>query len=182
MSTTENNFSEDKKFIQNILENFLYEHELFNFWFEEKNIYWNDDYYYGFFFLNKWIDGVSENKMPAPKLFRDEAGDKQFIKDVFLKTILHSEEFDKLIEAHTKNWELDRIALLDVLVMKMALTEILYISNVPVKVSMNEYIDVAKEYSTPQSGAFINGILDRIVTDLKKENKIQKTGRGLLES
>ncbi len=181
MKSEVHTFAEDKKFIQTLLESFLYEHELFNFWFEEKSIHWNDDYYYGFFFLNKWMDTVTETKMPAPQLYRDAEGDKQFIKDVFIKTILHSEEFDTLIAEHTKNWELERIAALDVLLMKMALTEIQYISNVPIKVSMNEYIDITKEYSTPQSGGFINGILDKIVIDLKKQNKIQKTGRGLLE-
>lgn len=181
MQNKENSFAEDKKFIQTLLESFLYEHELFNFWFDEKNIYWTDDYYYGFFFLNKWVETVTENKMPAPILYRDEEGDTKFITDVFAKTIIHSSEFDTLIAEHTKNWELDRIATLDVLLMKMALTEIMYLPNVPVKVSMNEYIDITKEYSTPQSGGFINGILDKIVLDLKKDNKIQKTGRGLLE-
>ena len=182
MQSEEHNFNEDKKFIQTILESFLYEHDLFNFWFEEKNIHWNDDYYYGFFFLSKWMDGVTEDKMPAPQLYRDEEGDKKFVADVFIKTILHSSEFDGMITEHTKNWELDRIASLDVLLMKMALAEIMYLNSVPIKVSMNEYIDITKEYSTPQSGGFINGILDKIVIDLKNQNKIQKTGRGLLES
>jgi N utilization substance protein B len=181
MKSEQHSFAEDKKFIQTILESFLYEHELFNFWFDEKNIYWNDDYYYGFFFLNKWLETVTETKMPAPQLYRDKEGDENFIADVFVKTILHSAEFDTIIAEHTKNWELDRIASLDVLLMKMALTEIIYLPNVPIKVSMNEYIDITKEYSTPQSGGFINGILDKIVLDLKKDNKIQKTGRGLLE-
>jgi N utilization substance protein B len=181
MKSEQHSFAEDKKFIQTILESFLYEHELFNFWFDEKNIYWNDDYYYGFFFLNKWLETVTETKMPAPQLYRDKEGDEKFIADIFVKTILHSTEFDTIIAEHTKNWELDRIASLDVLLMKMALTEIMYLPNVPIKVSMNEYIDITKEYSTPQSGGFINGILDKIVLDLKKENKIEKTGRGLLE-
>ena len=182
MQSTEHSFAEDKKFIQTILESFLYEHDLFNFWFEEKNIYWNDDYYYGFFFLSKWMDGVTEDKMATPQLYRDEEGDKKFVSEVFIKTILHSSEFDDMIAEHTKNWELDRIASLDVLLMKMALAEIMYLNSVPIKVSMNEYIDITKEYSTPQSGGFINGVLDKIVLDLKNQNRIQKTGRGLLES
>lgn len=182
MQNDQNSFAEDKKFIQNILESFLYEHELFNFWFDEKNIYWNDDYYYGFFFLNNWIESITEDKMPAPIPYRDEEGDKKFIQDLFLKTILHSNEFEEMIVEHTKNWEIERIASLDVLLMKMALSEIIYLQNVPIKVSMNEYIEITKEYSTPQSGGFINGILDKIVIDLKAQNKIQKAGRGLLES
>ena len=182
MQSKEQSFTEDKKFIQTILESFLYEHELFNFWFDEKNIYWNDDYYYGFYFLSNWMDIVSESKMPSPKTFRDETDDKKFISELFLKTILHSNEFEEMIIEHTKNWELERIASLDVLLMKMTLTEIVYLQNVPIKVSMNEYIEITKEYSTPQSGGFINGILDKIVIELKSQNKIQKAGRGLLES
>ncbi len=181
LQSEQHSFNEDKKFIQTILESFLYEHELFNFWFDEKNIYWTDDYYYGFFFLSNWMDIVSSTKMPAPILYRDEEGDKKFVGELFLKTILHSDQFEVMITEHTKNWELDRIASLDVLLMKMALTEILYLQNVPVKVSMNEYIEITKEYSTPQSGGFINGILDKIVIELKSQNKIQKAGRGLAE-
>jgi len=181
LQNEQHSFNEDKKFIQTILESFLYEHELFNFWFDEKNIYWTDDYYYGFYFLSHWMDAVTENKMPAPKLYRDEEGDTKFVSDVFIKTILHSNEFENMITEHTKNWELERIASLDVLLMKMALSEILYLPSIPIKVSMNEYIDITKEYSTPQSGGFINGILDKIVLELKDQNKIQKTGRGLLE-
>jgi transcription antitermination protein NusB len=181
MQSEQHSFIEDKKFIQTILESILYEHELFNFWFDEKNIYWTDDYYYGFYFLSHWIDVVSEDKMPIPILYRDEEGDKKFVSDVFIKTIMHSTEFETMITEHTKNWELERIAFLDVLLMKMALTEILYLPSVPVKVSMNEYIDITKEYSTPQSGGFINGILDKIAIELKSQNKIQKAGRGLAE-
>lgn len=182
MAEESGGFGADKKLAQDILEKFLYEHELFNFWFEEKNIHWTDDLYFAFFFLNKWIDNVSADKMPVPHIYREEESDKKFITDLYAKTILHSAEFDELIDRHTKNWELERIATIDVLLMKMALTEILYASSVPVKVSMNEYIDIAKEYSTPQSGGFINGVLDRIVAELKAGEKIQKTGRGLLES
>jgi N utilization substance protein B len=80
------------------------------------------------------------------------------------------------------NWEVERIAQMDVLLMKMALSEVMYFENVPVKVSLNEYIDISKEYSTPKSKMFINGILDKIVLDLKSKQKIVKSGRGLQEN
>lgn len=183
MQSGPNTFEEDKKLIKQIMQELLYEHELFNFWFEERNIHWSDDLHFAFVFLNKWLDGLdSENDLILPPLYRDTEEDKKFVADLFRKTIMHTSEFDELIDRHTKNWELERIAHLDILLMKMTLAEILYISNVPVKVSMNEYIDLAKEYSSPQSGRFINGVLDKMVIALKKENKIQKTGRGLLES
>jgi N utilization substance protein B len=183
MQSGANNFNEDKKIIKEIMQELLYEHELFNFWFEERNIHWADDLHFAFVFVSKWLDALtSEKDVALPTLYRDPEEDKKFVSDLFLKTILHSEEFDKLIDKHTKNWELERIANLDILLMKMTLGEILFISNVPVKVSMNEYIDLAKEYSTPQSGRFINGVMDKMVAELKADNKIQKTGRGLLES
>ena len=176
-------FSEDRKLVKQILSDLLYEHELFNFWFEERNIHWTDDLHFAFVFLNKWLDALeSAQDVALPALYRDPSEDKKFVEDVFRKTIVHTEEFDRIIDRHTKNWELERIATLDILLMKMTLAEILYVSNVPVKVSMNEYIDLAKEYSTPQSGRFINGVMDKMVAELKAENKIQKTGRGLLES
>lgn len=183
MQSGPNNFEEDRRLIKEIMQELLYNHELFNFWFEERNIHWGDDLHFAFVFLNKWLDALgSEKDVDLPPLYRDAEEDKKFVSDLFRKIILHSEEFDTLIDKHTKNWELERIATLDILLMKMAVGEILFISNVPVKVSMNEYIDLAKEYSSPQSGRFINGVLDKMVAELKAEDRIKKTGRGLLES
>lgn len=183
MEAPDKDFATDKKLAKEILSNLLYDHELFNFWFEERNIHWSDDLYFAFVFINKWIDSLNGLEDIKPQdLYRDPEGDKQFVADLFRKTIMHSTEFNAIIEKNTANWELERIATLDVLLMKMALTEVLHLSNIPVKVSINEYIDLAKEYSSPQSGRFINGVLDKMVIELKKDNKIQKTGRGLLES
>src|ERR1700757_4893949 len=176
-------FAGDKKLAKEILSNLLYDHELFNFWFEERNIHWSDDLYFAFVFVNKWLDGInSEEDIKLQPLYRDPEGDKQFVIDLFYKTIKYNDDYNSLIEKNTANWELERIATLDVLLMKMALTEVLHLSNIPVKVSINEYIDLAKEYSSPQSGRFINGVLDKMVIELKKDNKINKSGRGLLES
>ncbi len=183
MQSGPNTFAEDKKLLKEILGELLYEHELFNFWFEERNIHWSDDLHFAFVFLNKWLDGLHDEKnIVLPSLYRDPEEDKKFVADLFRKTIMHTAEFDELIDKHTKNWDLERIAQIDILLMKMTLAEILYISNVPIKVSMNEYIDLAKEYSSPQSGRFINGVLDKMVAELKEAGKIEKTGRGLLES
>jgi N utilization substance protein B len=176
-------FAGDKKLAKEILSNLLYDHELFNFWFEERNIHWSDDLYFAFVFVNKWVDGINgEEDIKLQPLFRDPEGDKAFVTDLFCKSILHNDMYNKLIEKNTANWELERIATVDILLMKMALTEVLHLSNIPVKVSINEYIDLAKEYSSPQSGRFINGVLDKMVIELKTEGKIQKTGRGLLEN
>ncbi|HQO50148.1 MAG TPA: transcription antitermination factor NusB, partial [Bacteroidales bacterium] len=104
------------------------------------------------------------------------------VKILFRETILRSEEWGKIIAASTSNWELERIAVMDVLILKMALTELTVFKSIPVKVTMNEYIDISKYFSTARSKVFVNGILDKLIADMKKEGKIQKTGRGLLDN
>lgn len=180
MSSETNSIKEDKLFLVSVTIDFLYNHELLSHFFEEKNIHWADDTYGAFSMASKTFEGFTGNFALLP-LFKDTEDDKQFVSVLFRKTIEGSEVYNHLIHDKTKNWDFERIASMDILLMKMALAEFLYISNVPVKVSLNEYIDISKEYSTPNSKTFINGILDKIIIDFKKENKIQKTGRGLLE-
>lgn len=112
-------------------------------------------------------------------LFKDE-DDAQFGQALLRKTAALSKELESLISVHTRNWDMDRIALVDILLMKMALAEMMSFQQIPVKVTLNEYIDLSKEYSTPKSSQFINGILDKAVAQLKEEGKIVKIGRGLL--
>jgi transcription antitermination protein NusB len=107
--------------------------------------------------------------------------DRDFIIDLFNKTVAFDEEYQVFISDKTRNWEADRIAIVDILLMKMAITELLNFSSIPVKVTMNEYIEIAKEFSTPKSNFFINGILDKILADLKESGRIRKSGRGLIE-
>lgn len=171
---------EDKQFIVLLATDFLYEHELLNHLFEDRNIHWADDTYGAFSMVVKTIENYSGTFELIP-LYKDAEDDKQFITTLFRKTIAGDKEYEKMIDSKTKNWELDRIATMDILLMKMAISEFLHVSNVPVKVSLNEYIDISKEYSTPNSRVFINGVLDKIIAELKQENKIHKTGRGLME-
>jgi len=171
---------EDKQFLISVATDFLYNHDLLNHYFEEKNIHWADDTYGAFSMVSKTFENFTGYLTLLP-LYKDAEDDKSFISTLFRKTISGDKEYEKLIDEKTKNWELDRIAAMDVLLMKMAIAEFMHISNVPVKVSLNEYIDISKEYSTPNSKTFINGVLDKIIVDLKRDNKIQKTGRGLME-
>lgn len=180
MANESRSVKEDKQFLTSVVTEFLYEHDLLNHLFEEKNIHWADDTYGAFSMVAKTIEGFTTEFKLLP-LFKDAEDDKQFISTLFRKTIAGDKEYEQLIDAKTKNWELDRIAAMDILLMKMAIAEFLNVSNVPVKVSLNEYIDISKEYSTPNSRTFINGVLDKIIADLKHDNKIQKTGRGLME-
>ncbi len=107
--------------------------------------------------------------------------DREFIISLFQNTIRYDEEFQELIGAKTQNWEPERIAMMDTLLMKMALAEFLKFNSIPVKVTINEYLEISKEFSTPKSNSFINGILDKILIELKAQNKIVKIGRGLIE-
>jgi len=171
---------EDKQFLISVATEFLYDHELLNHLFEEKNMHWADDTFGAFSMVSRTFEAFTGTLKLQP-LYKDPEDDQNFISILFRKTIAGDKEYDQLIDLKTKNWELERIASMDVLLMKMAIAEFLHVSNVPVKVSLNEYIDISKEYSTPNSKTFINGVLDKIIADLKRDNRIQKTGRGLME-
>lgn len=181
MASPEQSVKEDKQFLITVATEFLYEHELLNHLFEEKNMHWADDTFGAFSMVSRTFEAYNSGTMHLQPLYKDAEDDKNFISVLFRKTIAGDKEYETLIDQKTKNWELDRIASMDVLLMKMAIAEFLNVSNVPVKVSLNEYIDISKEYSTPNSKTFINGVLDKIISELKQGNKIQKTGRGLME-
>ena len=176
----ENTIKEDREFLVNIILNYLGEHELLNHLFEDKNIHWADDSFLAFNSVIRNFE-TFEGKFEVLPLLKDEADDTKFLSTLFRKTIQFNAAHEELIKNHTKNWELDRIASMDMLLMKMAIAEIMYLPNIPVKVSLNEYIDISKEYTTPNSKTFVNGVLDKIIAELKRDNKIQKTGRGLQE-
>ena len=112
-------------------------------------------------------------------MFKDEE-DRDFAKDLLRRTILNHDEIRAMIQEHSQNWDMERIAFMDILIMQLALTEFLYFPSIPTKVTLNEYIELSKFYSTEKSRNFINGILDKTLKDLKKEDKIQKAGRGLI--
>lgn len=130
-------------------------------------------------FKNFSHDDSIDNKLAVVCPNWDE--DRPFILDLFKKVIAFEAEYQDLIAQKTKNWDSERIALMDTLLMRMAITELIHFPSVPVKVSMNEYIEIAKEFSTPKSNSFINGILDKILADLKTAGKVRKVGKGLIE-
>jgi N utilization substance protein B len=115
----------------------------------------------------------------VPKLYKD-IDDKQFAIDLFRKTILNVTAINNEISQKTKNWDTERIASLDNVLLQMGICELQHFSSIPVKVTINEYLEIAKEYSTPKSSIFINGILDKLVKEYKEENKFNKIGRGLV--
>jgi N utilization substance protein B len=172
---------DDKQFLNEVIVKVLNENEVLISMFEEKSIYWTDDLYVAYNLVLKNFE-LFEGKFRILPLLKDEKDDQEFVSLLFQKTIIYRESNIELIQKHVKNWELDRIAEMDMLLMQMCITEFSYLPNVPVKASLNEYIDISKDYSTPNSKVFINGILDKIIFQLKDENRILKQGRGLKES
>jgi transcription antitermination protein NusB len=172
---------EDTDYVISIIEEYLIENDVLISILEEKNIHWADDTFVAFNSIMRNIEGFDGTFKLLP-LLKDEKDDMEFMSHLFTKTIMYKPDYVSLIDKHTKNWEVDRIANMDMLLMEMALTEILYIPKVPVKASLNEYIDISKEYSTPQSKTFVNGVLDKIIAELRDAGKITKEGRGLKEN
>jgi transcription antitermination protein NusB len=184
MNAADDSYTADRDFIIEIFKEHIADYELINHFYEEKNLHWGDDTYLVNPMIIKTIESFDEDATPEHELiplYKDREDDEQFARDLYRQTIIHENENKKLIADKTKNWEVERIALMDVLLMKMALTELTYFSNIPVKVTLNEFIEISKAYSTPKSKVFINGILDKLIADLKDQGKIAKTGRGLME-
>ena len=185
----ENSFEEDRRYLIRLFRKNVANNPDLRSFCEERSIYWHDDFDIISGYAIKALMILPENfsnKEDIINLFtkdnEDEAAESnEFISQLFSKTILHSEEFEKLISSRSKNWELERIALTDVIILKMALSEVLYFPQIPVKVSLNEYIEISKHFSTQKSKQFINGILDKLVADLKEQDLIKKSGRGLIQ-
>jgi transcription antitermination protein NusB len=182
MTTEAHDYNSDKKFIINLITDLFINSEDLQSNLEEQSIYWNDDLEYVATMIEKTLkkfkidSGENLSLMP---LFKNEE-DEEFVKILFRKAILHTEKCSKLIDKNTTNWEVDRIALMDILVMQLAITEILEFPEIPVKVTLNEYIEIAKFYCTSKSSTFVNGILDNIVKEMREDGLLKKTGRGLV--
>jgi N utilization substance protein B len=175
-------YAVDKKFIVNLITKLFAESEDLESNFEEQSIYWNDDTEYVTVMIEKNLkkfkseNGENAGIMPLYKNKEDE----DFVKILFRKAILHTRQCSELIDKNTTNWEVDRIALMDILVMQLAITEIIEFPEIPVKVTLNEYIEIAKYYCTPKSSTFVNGILDNIVKEIREKGLFQKSGKGLI--
>ncbi len=176
------NFNSDKTFFSQTLELFISESEMFNSYLEERYMNWEDDQVLIVSHLHKIIQQAVESSNYNPVTGSEiSEEDSKFVQQMLHLCNQHEEDFTALISHKTQNWDPERLAIVDLLLMRMALCEMLYFPYVPVKVSINEYIELAKLYSTPNSHGFINGILDKLHLELKDENKIVKLGRGLVE-
>ena len=180
---TEFNVEADKSIITFLLNNLILEDENFTTNMEELFTNWMDDAE----FVVEAVHEVIQKSKNELKLHLEKGNLKdkfkeltQFGIDLFNETINNKKAHYKLIEPKLKNWETDRLAIIDVILIRMAVSEFLYFPSIPVKVTINEYLDIAKEYSTPKSKDFINGVLDSLMRDMKTNDQLNKTGRGLL--
>ncbi len=181
-SKVDHSFQEDKSVLTTILELVSSDSDLFESYIEDLFSNWEDDQVLILTTLQKTLHSIknASSNFLVP-MHIDEEEDIKFLNAIFDYTLQNQEELTELISLKTQNWDQDRIAMVDMVLMTMALSEILYFPFIPVKVTINEYLELAKLYSTPSSHGFINGILDKIQIDLRKENRIQKMGRGLVD-
>ncbi len=182
MNKEECSYEEDKKLVIWIFSDIIQYFELLDQNLEDQSIFWNDEMEFVISNIIKTIKKFKESDgehSSLLSLYKNE-DDKEFVKKLFRKVALNHKEYRSLIEDYTKNWDVDRIAFLDILIMQMAVAEAIEFPSIPTKVTYNEYIEIAKFYSTDKSSVFINGILDKIFQHLKDTNKIVKQGRGLI--
>jgi len=181
MNSEETGYEADKDFAIELFKVEIANSPILYNCFEEKSIQWLDDIDLACSMVIKTMKTFEEGeRITLLPLYKEGDDEKQFIRDILTKTISMNKENEILIDDLTKNWELDRIAKMDIILMKMAITEMQIFSNIPTKVTLNEYIEISKFYSTPKSNGFINGILDKAIDRLQKDKKIVKIGRGLI--
>ena len=184
MTNGKDDFNDDKRFLVTVIDTYMPENGLLFDYYSDRDLSFNSDYQLAVYLLWKFI-----SEMPSdfnadsllPPVFKDEAEDKTFVVKLFEKTLLHADEYMEMVKANISNWDYERLALMDKILIFMAMTEFCEFHSIPVKVTINEYIEISKFYSTPESRRFVNGMLDRLSTVLKEEGKLVKTGLGLVD-
>ena len=172
-------FNDDKDALVQLYKKEICNLEKLHHFFDEKSIYWQDDLDHVSSMILKTLKSITEDQeLEILPLWKED--EYEFTQNLFRKAVLQKEENDALLQTYSKNWEKERLATMDSLLMNLAMTEALEFSSIPIKVTLNEYIEISKFYSTPKSNSFINGILDRIFEDYKKDGKLVKRGRGLI--
>lgn len=178
MSKQEITYDDDKKAVIQLLKNYLLKNESFLDYLAELKLYWESDFQYiglSFLkFLKEFKQSDSASKSITKSFGFDEKEIRDFALDLFRKCIGHYDEFDSMFDKHIENWDKERIAFMDTLIIKMGLVELVYCPEIPVRVTLNEYIEMAKEFSTERSNLFVNGLLDRFLIDLRAAGKIRK--------
>ena len=176
MASEDSSYAEDRELWRKIYKNIICNNERIESLLEDMSLYWNDDKYIVDTFVLKTIkrfdpkNGANQELLPE---FKDEE-DREFAHRLFRSTLLNADTYRRLISENIRNWEFNRIALMDLVIMQIALAEIVTFPNIPLSVSLNEYVDIAKIYSTPKSGSYVNGVLDAVAKKLIAEGKVNK--------
>lgn len=176
------NYNSDRTLVEDFYIETVQNNDLLESVVEEQSILWCDDIDFALIMVVRTLESCKENQpdLPLRREYKSE-DDLTFTKELFRKTVVNFAEYQEYIEKFTTNWDVERIAFLDNIILACALAEIAGFPSIPVKVTLDEYIEISKYYSTPGSSLFVNGVLDKIVESLRKEGRINKSGRGLVE-
>lgn len=179
-------FEADKNVVEHLIKQIIFKAEVILSFFEEKDIRWVENKAIIRSLVTRTIRDLEEESIAKdfdlPDFSNNWEEDKEFFEKIYDTTIDHNSEYNEIIGSKTKNWEVDRLAVTDQIILKMAISEMLNFGSIPVKVTINEYIELSKNYSTPKSKQFINGILDVVSNEFKAEGRLKKTGRGLIDN
>ncbi len=174
-------YSDDKEFVVQLYKTVIAPNEKLYDYLEDKRLTWLDDFPWVNTAIVKMLSKISPknaHQQLLPDLYKNE-DDREFARQLFRKTVLNDANLSEAIDGKTPNWDTDRIADIDMIILKMGIAEFLHFPSIPVRASLNEYLEISKEYSTPKSSLFINGILDKLVKEFTKNGKLKKIGRGL---
>ena len=176
MASADDSYDFDRKFLAKLVEKVIGQYLPMYALFEEQSIYWNDEAEFVVSIVVKTLKEFEEKKgedQPLQKEFKDDE-DRDFVKVLFRKALVNNGQYHELIRKFSRNWDFERVANLDIVLMQIAIAEVMEFTEIPVKVTLNEYIEIAKHYSTPKSGTFINGILDKVIDHLRNEEHLIK--------
>ena len=180
MSATNSSFSDDRKFVETFYTS-LDEDESLAEVIDEMSLMWNDDLSFALYMVIRTVSNLKQSHTEVKVLPQFKSDDDlEFAKELFSASLLQFDENQEIIDKYTRNWDVERIAFMDNLIISVAISELTSFDSIPVKVTLDEWIDIAKYYSSPSSSTFVNGVLDKIVVELREKGKINKSGRGLL--
>ena len=180
MSASVNTFSDDRRFVEEFY-TWLEDDEALADVVNEMSLLWNDDFGFALYMVVRTVSSLKQSHTDVkilPQFKSDE--DLEFAKTLFIKSLVQYSDNQEIVDNYTRNWDVERIAFMDNLIISIAIAELTNFESIPVKVTLDEWIDIAKYYSSPTSSTFVNGVLDKIVESLKEEGRIKKSGRGLL--
>ena len=179
-------FQQDKQILLHIVKNMIFKNEALQSYWEEADINWTENKSILKSMVQKTIKSIAEDGLESEPQLVELSGnwedDRDFFLTLFSECIKHDDQYQALISKKAKNWDVERIAATDRVILEMALCEMINFPSIPVKVSINEYIDISKIYSTPKSKQFVNGLLDVLAEELQEEGIIKKSGRGLIDN